>query len=108
MSSSQSTNSEGSAQRLHALGRANSLELARRLGRAQRQLGTAGDAVSAARTKYAQAADEYRAAWADAQRLFTDEQLTAEGFRPPPPRRPARRPQQPTGTREPASPPTPG
>ena len=34
---------------------------------------------------YAKAADGYRAAWAEAQRMFTAEQLTELGFPTPPP-----------------------
>ena len=42
-------NAEGSAQRLHALGRSHSLGISRRLGRAQRLLGGAGTQLSAAK-----------------------------------------------------------
>ena len=85
-------NAEGSAQRLHALGRSHSLGISRRLGRAHRLLGGAGTQLSAAKQKYAQAADEYREAWDDALRLFSAEQLLAEGFRAPPPPPTNRRP----------------
>ena len=73
------------AQQLHALGRARSLELARSLGTAASRLTTAGTKVHDAKVGYAKAADGYRVAWAEAQRMFTAEQLIELGFPTPPP-----------------------
>jgi hypothetical protein len=85
------------AQQLHALGRARSLELAKNLGTASSRLTTAGKKVHDAKVGYAKAADGYRAAWAEAQRMFTSEQLTELGFPSPPPA-PQRRAARPEST----------
>ena len=75
----------GLAVALTATARTRAHQLARDLQAASRRHDTAGAALTEARRSYAKAAAEYRQLYETALGVWTADELTAAGAKPPPP-----------------------